>query len=197
MEHDAFTNGVEPGGLLNTREIRILICYMLNSVDEPMTRESVVQIIFAEGMANFFEAESAIDELIRLGNLTEDDNGFLTLTPTGKDASQTLTSRIPLTLRERSAEAAIRLLTRQRRERETRVDIVKLDAGVAVTCSVDRSDNPMMSFTLRVADEAQANLIRERFLDDPITVYRLMIGLLSGEAQVRKLGNRTVVDMTQ
>ncbi len=54
-----------------------------------------------------------------------------------------------------------------------------------------------MSFTLRVADEAQANLIRERFLDDPITVYRLMIGLLSGEAQVRKLGNRTVVDMTQ
>ncbi len=197
MEHDAFTNGVEPGGLLNTREIRLLVCYMLNSVDEPMTREAVVQIIFAEGMANFFEAEAAIDELVRLGNLTEDENGYLSLTPTGKEASQTLTSRIPLTLRERSAEAAVRLLTRQRRERENRVEIVKLDAGVAVTCSIDRSDNPMMSFTLRVADEAQADLIRERFLDDPVTVYRLLIGLLSGEAQVRKLGSRTVVDMTQ
>lgn len=197
MEHDAFTSGVVPGGLLNSREIRVLVCYMLNSVDEPMTRESVVQIIFAEGMANFFEAEAAIDELARLGNLIEDENGYLTLTPTGKEASETLTTLVPLTLRERSAEAAMRLLTRQRRERETRVDIQRLEIGYAVTCSIDRSEEPMMSFTLRVADDAQAALVRERFLDDPVTVYRLLIGLLSGEANVRKLGNRTVVDMVQ
>ncbi|MBQ3094342.1 MAG: DUF4364 family protein [Clostridia bacterium] len=195
MEHDAFTSGVAPGGLLNSQEIRILICYMLSSVDEPMLRQSVVEIIFAEGMANFFETEAAIEELIHLGNLTEDENGLLTISPTGRDAAATLTTRIPYTLRERSVEAAVRLLTRQRRERENRVDIVKLDSGVAVTCSIDRTDNPMMSFTLRVADEQQANLIRERFLDDPITVYRLLICLLSGEAQVRKFGNHTILDL--
>ncbi len=196
MDHDAFTSGVVPGGLLNSREIRILICYMLAGVDEPMSRQSIVEIIFAEGMANFFEAEAAIDELVRLGNIEEDADGLLTLTPMGHDASSTLTTHIPLTIRERSVEAAIRLLTRQRRERENRVEFEKLDNGVAVTCSIDRTDHPMMSFTLRVADMQQANLIRDRFLDDPVTVYRLLIGLLSGEAQFRKVGNRTMLDIT-
>ncbi len=195
MEHDAFTSGVAPGGLLNSRDIRVLVCYMLSGVDEPMARQDVVEIIFSEGMANFFETEAAIDELVRLGNLTEDEDSMLALTPAGRSAAETLTTRVPYTLRERSVEAAIRLLTRQRREKDTKVDIVKLDTGVAVTCSIDRSDHPMMSFTLRVADDAQAQLIRERFLDDPVTTYRLLICLLTGEAQVRKFGNHTILDL--
>ncbi len=196
MDHDAFTDGVEPGGLLNSQEIRVLVCYMLSGVDEPMTRQTVVEIIFAEGMANFFETEAAIDELIRLGNLIEAEDGRLSLTKAGRDAAATLSTRIPFTLRERSVEAAIRLLTRQRRERENRVEITPLaEGGVSVTCSIDRTDHPMMSVTLRVADDYQAKLIRERFLDDPVTVYRLLICLLTGEAKMRKLGNRTVLDL--
>ena len=195
MEHDAFTNGVEPGGLLNSREIRILVCYMLNSVDEPMDRQSIVEIIFSEGMANFFETEAAIEELVNLGNLTEDENGFLELTPIGKEASQTLVSRLPFTIRTRAVETAVKLMTRKRRARDTRVEFQQLDTGVAVTCSIDRTEHPMMSFTLLVADLQQAELIRDRFLDDPVTIYRMMISLLSGEATVRKFDNRTVIDL--
>ncbi len=195
MEHDAFTSGVAPGGLLNSREIRVLVCYMLNSVDEPMDRQSVVEIIFAEEMANFFETEAAIDELINLGNLTEDENGFLELTPVGREASETLTSRLPFTIRTRAVEAAVKLMTRKRRAKDTKVEIVKLDTGVAVTCSIDRTEHPMMSFTLRVADTEQAELVRDRFLDDPVTIYRLLISLLSGEANVRKFDNHTMIDL--
>jgi len=32
---DAFTAGVEPGGLTSTQEIRILLCYMLIPWDKP------------------------------------------------------------------------------------------------------------------------------------------------------------------
>lgn len=195
MEHDAFTSGVAPGGLLNSREIRVLVCYMLNSVDEPMDRQSVVEIIFAEEMANFFETEAAIDELINLGNLTEGENGFLELTPVGREASETLTSRLPFTIRTRAVEAAVKLMTRKRRAKDTKVEIVKLDTGVAVTCSIDRTEHPMMSFTLRVADTEQAELVRDRFLDDPVTIYRLLISLLSGEANVRKFDNHTMIDL--
>lgn len=195
MEHDAFASGVAPGGLLNSREIRVLVCYMLNSVDEPMDRQSIVEIIFAEGMANFFETEAAIDELVNLGNLTEDDEGFLELTPVGREASETLTSRLPFTIRTRAIEAAVKLMTRKRRAKDTKVDIVKLDTGVAVTCSIDRTEHPMMSFTLRVADTEQAELVRDRFLDDPVTIYRLLISLLSGEANVRKFDNHTMIDL--
>ncbi len=195
MEHDAFTSGVAPGGLLNSREIRVLVCYMLSGVDEPMDRQTIVEIIFAEGMANFFETEAAIDELINLGNLTEDEEGFLELTPVGREASETLSGRLPFTIRTRAVEAAVKLMTRKRRAKDTKVDIVKLDTGVAVTCSIDRTEHPMMSFTLRVADTQQAELVRDRFLDDPVTIYRLLISLLSGEANVRKFDNHTMIDL--
>ena len=142
-----------------------------------------------------FEAEAAIDELVRLGNLEEDENGLLSLTPVGRDASQTLINRLPLTIREKSTHAAVRLMTRKRHAKDTRVDIQKLDTGVAVTCCIDRTEHPMMSFTLRVADTQQAELIRDRFLDDPVTVYRLLISLLSGEAQVRRFENHTIIDL--
>ncbi len=195
MEHDAFTSGVAPGGLLNSREIRVLVCYMLNSVDEPMDRKTVVEIIFAEGMANFFETEAAIDELVNLGNLTEDEEGFLELTSVGREASETLTSRLPFTIRTRAVEAAVKLMTRKRRAKDTHVEFKQLDMGVAVTCSIDRTEHPMMSFTLRVADMQQAELVRDRFLDDPVTIYRLLISLLSGEANVRKFDNHTIIDL--
>ncbi len=195
MDHDAFTDGVIPGGLLNSREIRILICYMLNSVDEPMPRKTVVDIIFSQGMANYFETEAAIDELVKLGNIHETEDDLLVITADGRSAAETLTTHIPFTLRERSVEAAIRLLTRRRRERENRVDIIPIDNGVMITCSIDRSEHPMMSFSLRVADRQQAELIKERFLDDPVTVYRLMIGLFTGEVQSRKIGQRTILEL--
>ena len=37
MEYDAFTGGVAPGGLRSKSDIRILICYMLKSVNAPLT----------------------------------------------------------------------------------------------------------------------------------------------------------------
>jgi len=194
VDHDAFTDGVIPGGLLNSREIRILICYMLNGVDEPMPHKAVVDIIFSQGMANYFETEAAIEELIKLGNILETEDQHLILTDIGRMAAETLTTRIPLTLRERSVEAAVKLLTRRRRERENHVEFEQLENGVSVTCSIDHSEHPMMSFTLRVADMHQAELIKDRFLNDPVTAYRLLIGLFTGEVISRKVGNRTILE---
>ena len=49
---DAFMAGVEPGGLTNVQEIRILLCYMLHSVGAPIPRDALTDIITAGGMAN-------------------------------------------------------------------------------------------------------------------------------------------------
>ena len=40
MEYDAFIGGIEPGGLRNKNEIRILLCYLVNSIGAPLSRES-------------------------------------------------------------------------------------------------------------------------------------------------------------
>ncbi|WP_457790424.1 DUF4364 family protein [Anaeromassilibacillus sp. SJQ-5] len=182
---DAFSAGVEPGGLYTSQEIKILICYMLLGVGEPMERQMVTELIAGNGMANFFETAAAVDELARQGHLTEEE-GRISLTETGRQVGDTLAGMIPYTLRERSVKAALQLLTRIRREQENTVELEKLDHGYRVTCTIQDSASPLMSVSLRVADDMQAGLIRENFLNDPTLLYRSLLAILTGDAGMRR-----------
>ena len=182
---DAFSAGVEPGCLYTSQEIKILICYMLLGVGEPMERQMVTELIAGNGMANFFETAAAVDKLARQGHLTEEE-GRISLTETGRQVGDTLAGMIPYTLRERSVKAALQLLTRIRREQENTVELEKLDHGYRVTCTIQDSASPLMSVSLRVADDMQAGLIRENFLDDPTLLYRSLLAILTGDAGMRR-----------
>ncbi len=194
MEHDAFSAGVEPGGLHSQDEISILICYMLNGVHEPIPRNTVLDILSGGGMANFFDTAAAIDDLVERGHLLADGNDCLTVTATGKQAADTLEGRIPFTLRERSVNTALRLLARQRNERSNHAEITQTANGWVVTCTVGGAA-PLLRFELLVGDEQQANLVRNRFLDDPLLLYQSVIGILSGGATLRHAPEQVIIDL--
>lgn len=195
MASDVFFAGVEPGGLYTAQEIKILICYMLNGVGEPLPLQTVTDVLAGRGMANFFEVSAAVEELLRRHQITEDEQGCLSLTDTGRQTASTLATMVPLTLRERSVQAALQLLTRQRRERENAVDIRQLEHGYQVTCSMHDGDQPLMSLSLTVGDDLQAALVKDRFLDDPTLLYRSLIAVLTGDVQPSKNGKEITFHM--
>ncbi|MBR2338965.1 MAG: DUF4364 family protein [Clostridia bacterium] len=196
MIRDAFDAGVEPGGLHSRHEIKILICYMLSGVCEPMPREAVPEILCEHGMANFFDVAAAMDELIGLNNLSETEDGLVTVTDTGRQAAATLETLVPYTLRQRSVAAAVRLLARRRNEKENHVTIDATDSGYTVTCTIGDLEHPMLTTSLLVGDELQAKLIRDRFLDDPLLLYRSTVAVLSGEADITTDKKQIVIDLT-
>lgn len=192
---DAFTAGVEPGGLTSTQEIRILLCYMLDTVGKAIDREDVTNILIAGGMANYFDIEDAIEELIRQQHLIEVDKQIAT-TVTGAQIGQSLSVRVPYTLRQRSVEAALKLLKRLEVERNNKVDIQKLEeGGCTVTCTVQDQGRDLLSVTLRVADHRQAEQIKERFLADPALLFRANLAVLTGDAGMRRAGTELVVKL--
>lgn len=180
-----FDAGVEPGGLYSSHEIKLLIGYLLIGAGEPMPRGDVLDVICGGGMANFFNTSAAIDELIQLDNLIEQDDGTLLLTETGSQAASLLADRLPYTLRERSVAAALRLLSRRRHERDNDVTIVPAEGtnGFVVTCTVGKEQPPLLSFSLLVADEYQADMVRENFLRDPLLLYQSTLSVLTGGVQ--------------
>lgn len=190
---EAFSEGVNPGGLYTAQEIKILICYMLLNVAEPLPETAVTDVLYGGGMANFFEVSAAIQELLQIGHLKEED-GCLSLSDTGAQIGSTLANMIPFTLRERSVEAALRLLARQKRQRDTTVTIEKMEVGRLVRCRVQEADAPLMEVTLRVGDDMQANLVKERFLDDPTLLYRAMIAALTGGVRSTCEDTRLIID---
>ncbi len=180
MEHDAFTGGVEPGGLWNKNDIRILLCYILSSVDAPLSRDSLCQIIQGKALANYFEVGDALDALLRQGNAQESD-GLYTVTPAGREIAGSLDANLPLSVRDKALEAAMRLMAEARSRRENQVEIKKTERGFQVTCHISGGSMELMSVSLYVPDRSQAELVEKNFYRDPEGVYTLLLSALTGD----------------
>ncbi|MBP3938036.1 MAG: DUF4364 family protein [Clostridia bacterium] len=178
--YDAFTEGIEPGGLRNRNEIKTLICYLVSHLDTPITKGQLNDIICEEGLANYFELNQALSEVIDNGNISikKGDDPELYITEIGKQNTQTLEKDLPYTVRETALNAAVRLQTRLRREREHKIEIIRLEKGCDITMSVLDGEDVLMSVTIFVADYEQALAVKEKFLSDPVNVYSNIVALL-------------------
>lgn len=191
MNYDAFSAGVEPGGLRSREEIKLLICYLLQSTGQALAKELVLDSLVSSGLANYFEAAAALEELCAAGNLrraVREDEDAYTLTDTGVAVAETLAGALPRSVREKAVGAALRLLARIRLEKENQVVFRPLEHGLMVECHISDGENDMLCVQLRVADEMQAKLVKRRFLQDPAGFYNAAVALFTGEKQaVREL----------
>ena len=171
MRQDAFTGGVDPGGLWNQNDIRILLCYILSSVNAPLSGQDLSEILQRKALANYFEAGDALAALEQRGNVVRDEDGCYRVTEAGREIAETLDATLPLSVRDKALEAAFTLLADARSHRENRVEVAPLETGFQVTCHI----------SLFVPDSAQAELVKERFYRDPEQVYKLLLSSLTGD----------------
>ena len=182
MEFDALTAGIQPGGLVNRTEIRILICYILKSVAQPIPAEPLKELLHFGGIANYFEVSYAIGELEKAGHveaLQAFDTQCYRICPSGLDIAQTLETALPLTVREKACALTLKMLTRKQHEMENSVDIADAEQGCLVTCNVLEAGVPQMSLRLLVPDRMSAGVIKNAFLNDPTALYSRVIETLT------------------
>lgn len=184
MEFDAFSVG-RPGGLLSRSDIKLLICYLLRSVKEPLERQHLAGILQDNSLANYFEVVDISEELVAQGHLSAekapDGDVLLHVTERGRETAQELELSLPLTVREKAVKAAVRLLSRLRLEKENRVAIEDTSDGCYVTCHVSDGKQELMSLRLLVADHLQAQTVKEQFLENPARVYQGVLALQTGD----------------
>ena len=181
MKQDAFSAGVEPGGLWHKNDIRILLCYILASVNAPLSRQDLTRIIQEKGLANYFEVEDALASLLTQGNIAQDQEGRCTVTPAGREIADSLDATLPLSVRDKALEAAFTLLAQAKAQRENRVDLTKTKRGYQITCHISDGEMDLMAISLYVPDKAQAKMVREWFYRDPEGVYKLVLASLTGD----------------
>ena len=181
VRQDAFSAGVEPGGLWHKNDIRILLCYILSSVSAPLSREELSGIIQEKGLANYFEVEDALAALEGQGNVLRGEDGRYTVTAAGREIAENLDATLPLSVRDKALEAAFTLLAQAKAQRENRVDLTKTKRGYQITCHISDGEMDLMAISLYVPDKAQAKMVRERFYRDPEGVYKLVLASLTGD----------------
>ncbi len=173
-EFDAFSAGVEPGGLRNTTQIKVLITFIVNRMKEAVSGEMMLEALQVHGLANYFEATQALDELLANGSLSESE-GKLYITPKGRLAVAELSDDVPRTVKETALADTINLQLMEKREGENTVEIEPSGNGFNVTFKVTHKGNVLMALTVYAADLEQAQLIKHNFIKDPSRVYSTVI----------------------
>lgn len=181
MERDAISAGVNKiGGLFSTADVKVLICYILSSLNEPVPGTLMGEVLHHEGIANIFEVSDALASLTETGHIIElDEDGAFKITDSGRDVAETLKTSVATVVRERAYSAVLKMLTRFKNAKETDFKITHEDDRIYLTCSALDKDFPFMSIKLLVADEDQAIFIKEKFLSNTSGIYTKLIEMLT------------------
>ena len=187
MAFDTFDEGIAPGGLRSKNEIKILICYIYNSVNDKMSKNLVTEAVINDELANFFEISAAFDELVNDKNLIESDvvDGEQTyvISDNGRTIAVQLESALSHSVKQKSYDCALRLMSERKTARENFVEIVKTENGFSVNCTISGGDVDLFNFSIFAPSYEQAEVIKNNFLSYPQTIYKTMLGLLTKDTE--------------
>jgi len=184
MEQNTFSEGIAPGGLREKAEIKLLVCYLLKKLGQPLTRTTLNEILQVTSIANYFEANQAISELVKAGKITctlESGDEVFEITPRAIYDVAEIEKSLPRSVREKAVSAALRILKRERIMRESKVDVEKLDHGFHVTFTIVDVGTELLKLTIYVTDESQVELVKRNFYDNAVSIYSDIISSLTVE----------------
>lgn len=188
MAYEAFDAGVEPGGLRDTNEVKILVCWLLKSVGSPLSFDNLNEIIVGDGLVNYFELAQAVRDLLVSGHIDltgPQSTDLYRCTELGAGTASLFERRLPRSVRDKATCAAVKLLTRIEREAENVAEITQNPSGdYQVCCKILDRGEPLLQIALLVPGQDQAQMVKKHFTEDPETVYRGVVALLTGDRAV-------------
>jgi hypothetical protein len=185
MAYQAFDAGVAPDGIKDTNDIKILICYLLKNIDNPLSFENISEILLQDELVNYFEIVKAVDDLLASGHIDlvmQHEQKCYKSTKLGAGTAELFERRLPFSVKEKSVKAAINLLAKIKRESENSVEITENTAsGLNVCCKILDMNDALLSINLFVPDKLQAEMVKKHFLANPELVYKGVLSLLTGD----------------
>lgn len=178
MPGDAFTAGVKLGGLTNGAEIRILLCYLLQTVG-PLDRELLEQALMQEELVNYFELCAAIESLTDQQLAARGGDGRYAITPKGAEVADSLALDLPRTVREGAARAVIRLQAWARKSAQHHAEVQKMPDGFAVDCWIEEMGSEVLRLRLAMPDALTAEAAKHCFIENGSEVFRQLLDTLT------------------
>jgi hypothetical protein len=173
LERDAISAGVSKiGGLFTTADIRTLICYIMSSIEEPMSGNMLCEVLHSEGIANIFEVSDSLAFLENSGHIKEfDESGDYVVTDAGRNVAETLGSHLSSVVKERAYRAVLKSMVIIRNTKETSYKIYEEDGRTFIDCTALDQNKPFMSVKLLLTDEDQALFVKQKFLEHASEIY--------------------------
>ncbi len=185
IEYDALDTGIEPGGLRTRSNVKLLICYILDSLRQPVKKELIITSMQKNGIANYFEIIDAFVDLKNKENivLVDEENDLYTVSKSGKFIASNLSDELPRTIRERTLSTICDLLAQEQSTKENTAEIIKQKTGYLVDCHIKGGESDLLSFSIYVPDSKQARLVKKNFQSNPEMIYKVMVAAITGNSE--------------
>ena len=158
--NDAFTAGVRPGGLTDSTEIRLLLCYLVKNAG-PITRTEIENALMEEQLVTLKEDRYSITEK-------------------GRRVAQELAYDLPRSVRERAVAAVLRSQTWARKEAEYSARITeKPDGHCSIRCTIKALDQELFCLDIGTPDRLSADLVKKQFILKGNEIYQMLITKLT------------------
>ena len=178
--NDAFTAGVRPGGLTNSTEIRLLLCYLVKNAG-PISRKEIEDALMEEALVNYFEIGSCLDDITKQKLVTLANDRY-TITDKGRKVAQELAYDLPRSVRERAVAAVLRSQTWARKEAEYSARISeKADGHCTIRCTIKALDQELFCLNIGTPDRLSAELVKKQFILKGNEIYQMLITKLTEE----------------
>ena len=182
MKDKAFTAGVVPGGLTSNQEIKILICYLLASIDESVAHAPLIGALTKEGLVNYFECADALGDLLHIGNIAMSNDRY-TVTETGRNIADTLYSDLPLTVRERALKRTQEAVLLQKKSQQHHTMIRAVENGFIVRCFIDDNGSEIFAVELYAPSKYYAQNIQRNFVSCGEEIIRNLFEQLTADPE--------------
>ncbi len=179
-EFDAFTYGIKDGGLRSVSAINLLVCYVVANAGVKITAKNICDAVSQGEIANYFETTQAISRQIKEHVILEDKDGYLTATDECRKLTEVIENDLPFTIREASLKICKKLAELDINKKENKIEIEKKDDKYYITMHIDDGGNELMVLKLSTSTNEQAQIIKEKFLDNPAKIYDNLINSIFG-----------------
>lgn len=186
MNFDSMFAGISPGGMTDGYEIKILICYLLDAVKQPITKEQMDLILQGNHLVNYFSYCAAYQELLKSGHISieeRDGKEWLVLNQFGKETALMLKSSLPLSVRDKVVSAGMEIIAEMRRDQERETAIEETADGFLVRLRLHDGALELLNLAIFAPDKEQAELIRAQFMNNTADVYQGIIALMIRDSE--------------
>lgn len=173
-------------GINDVYEIKILVCYLLNKVGKPFSKEEFNTIFDNCSSVDYFALSTAVSQLEGTGHIREiqtEDGAAFELLELGEETSRQLDSTLPAALRDKVVKSALNLLAARKLAKEREATIAESEDGFIVSCAIHDIGSDLLKMEVFAPDMISAKQLQSAFLKNTADFYKWMIGFLTSNAQ--------------
>lgn len=162
--------------------VKILLCYLLDKLDRPVTEEELRIIAEDSGVINYFFLSDALNELVKNGSVEAQvpspGKRILTITEKGRMGSEYFNRNISRVFRHRILETAFSFFIKKDRDAVCSSSTEECGSGYNVSFKVNEGDHDLINMSFYAPDREQAEHIEEKIRSNPMGAYRSILGFL-------------------